>query len=142
MRQLLAAGHGFKAVRRRVLGQQFLQRQVDAEQIVNGVLVLAARQPPHLDATALGLVLEIGGVQRPLEIIHESRDPVGGRPGFLLRGHFAFPNPVENPNPTLEIGVITRPEVEVEEIEAALVGAVVVTLVAMLGQESIDHLAG
>ena len=59
--KLLSSGHSFESVRRRVFGKKLLQGDVDAEQIMNGVLILRAREPTASDSTT---IRDIGSVRR------------------------------------------------------------------------------
>lgn len=132
MGELLAVGHGFKSVRGPVFRQQRLQRNVDAKQVMQRVLVFHPGEPAAADTAAGCDVLGVRLEQRGLE---------GGEKGILhglfrlwlpFGRHLAVAHAFEDLLPGLEAGGILQVEGQVCQVEPALFHVGVMALGAVL----------
>ncbi len=119
MRELLAVRDGFKAMRGAIFRQQRFERDVDAEQIVQRVLILDPCEPPAAHAAIRGDVSPIGLEQRFLQSSEEEVFFVLFGLRLLFRRHLAIAHAFENALPGFEGGWIELVDVQTSQIEVA-----------------------
>ena len=96
MRELLAIRDGFKSVRSAILGQQCLERNVDAKQIVHRMLILDPREPAAAHATIRS---DVGPVRFDQRFIQGGEEDVFVgllRLRLFLWRHLAIAHALEN----------------------------------------------
>ncbi len=140
MGKLLSLRDRLEALHRGILGQQRLQRDVDAQQVVERVFVLVAREPAAAHPAEGGNVRLIRSEQSRAQLRQEG-EPLGGRGRrFFLRRHLAVLHAIEDVAPELERGPIAEVERLRREIEAPFLFVRVVAVETVLIEERRERL--
>ena len=130
-----------EAACRAVFWQQVTQWRVDAEQIVNGVHILGAIQPPVNHAAFRLLLMSAESVQLIMQCFQKGAAHFRWWTLLLLRRHLATLHLVEHFGPLLEVLRVIRLPFQRRQIEPALLRVCIVAVVAVLVEHRLQFAA-
>jgi hypothetical protein len=129
--ELLTRGDRLESVGLGILRQEHREGTVDAEEIVEAVLVFGAGEATAADPALRGDGGAIGGEERIFQGAEKGRVLGSLGPGLFRRRHLAVADALVDALPGGEDGGVFRSKGEVEEIQPALLHVRVMALEAM-----------